>query len=77
VVAGTSFAAPHVSGAFASLKSTHPTWTTDQIQEELLLHAKDLGVAGADNADGYGRLDPTNAVAWLPLTSILLPIIIR
>ena len=61
---GTSFSAPHVAGGLALLLSAD-TWlknapiaerATDEAQV-LMNAADDLGVTGADNLYGYGRLN--------------------
>ena len=57
MVSGTSFAAPHVTGAIALLKSAFPMATVTQIETALLDSATDLGIRGADDQFGYGMLD--------------------
>ncbi|MCU7829502.1 MAG: S8 family serine peptidase [Candidatus Thiodiazotropha sp. (ex Myrtea sp. 'scaly one' KF741663)] len=57
VVSGTSFAAPHVTGAIALLKSAFPTATVSQIETALYDSAADLGDSGTDDHYGYGMLD--------------------
>lgn len=59
---GTSMSAPHVAGAGAILRSSHPTWTADNIRSALMLTAtddvkKEDGVTPADVFDmGAGRI---------------------
>ncbi|MCU7933399.1 MAG: S8 family serine peptidase [Candidatus Thiodiazotropha sp. (ex Dulcina madagascariensis)] len=57
VVSGTSFAAPHVTGAMALLKSAFPEATVSQIETAMYDSAIDLGETGADDRFGYGILD--------------------
>ncbi|MDQ3757362.1 MAG: S8 family serine peptidase, partial [Actinomycetota bacterium] len=61
--AGTSMAAPHVSGAAAVLRGLglSPQQTVDR----LLATARDLAPAGEDSRFGYGRLDVAKAVEGL------------
>ena len=54
---GTSFAAPHVSGAIAVLKSVFPMLTAPDIVELLLMTATDLGNPGIDPVYGHGLLN--------------------
>lgn len=53
-VSGTSFAAPFVTAAFASLQKANPQWTALQIRQELEENAKDLGNLGWDPLFGWG-----------------------
>lgn len=59
---GTSMSAPHTSGAGAVLKSSHPTWTPDNIRSALMLTAvtdvrKEDGTTAADFFDmGAGSI---------------------
>lgn len=67
---GTSYAAPHVSGAIALLLSGRPpslTGNADAIQNALTASARDLGGSGPDNVYGYGRLDVAQAAALISL----------
>lgn len=55
---GTSLAAPHVAGVLALLLSAYGVDLTAAEQEAALLNsAVDLGLSGADNDYGYGRVD--------------------
>jgi hypothetical protein len=60
-VTGTSFAAPHVSGAMALLLSAVPGATVSELQSAIADSAVDLGSAGPDNVSGAGRLDVIKA----------------
>jgi subtilisin family serine protease len=58
---GTSIAAAHVAGALALLLSVRPNATVLDQAAALLEGAVDLGVPGADNEYGAGRLDAVRA----------------
>ncbi len=62
-VSGTSFAAPHVSGALALLLEAFPNLTGKQAVELLLNSARDAGTAGTDPVYGRGILDIGRAFA--------------
>lgn len=62
---GTSFSAPHVSGAIALLKSALPGLTL-QLAEEALRNSV-VGPTGPDNTYGFGRVDVAKAYAYLAL----------
>ena len=62
---GTSLAAPHVTGVAALLLGAYPDLSADRLQAALESAADDLGVAGPDNAYGYGRVDAPAALRWL------------
>jgi len=54
--AGTSAAAPHVTGALASLLSQNPGWSNLQFRSGLIDTAKDVSTVGFDSRTGYGRI---------------------
>ncbi|MBA7676026.1 hypothetical protein ES703_84266 [subsurface metagenome] len=56
-VSGTSFAAPHVSGAMALLMEAFPTLSPAELEDALTLSAEDLGPAGADYDYGHGLIN--------------------
>lgn len=60
---GTSFAAPHVSGAAALLWSACPGLTRDQVRSYLESNIVDLGEVGRDDAYGHGLLQVDAALA--------------
>ncbi|MBM9593013.1 S8 family peptidase [Roseitranquillus sediminis] len=59
---GTSYAAPHVTGAALLLKSQFPELTAPEITTILFDTAEDLGAPGIDEVYGRGLLDLENAV---------------
>lgn len=78
-VSGTSFAAPHVSGAMALLLSANPDLAVAELENALISSATDLGNPGPDNDFGNGLLDVAasyNAVAPFPWL-LFMPAIIR
>ena len=62
---GTSFAAPHVTGAMALLLDAHPDATVAELEQALTETAVDGGISGADNDYGYGLIDVVAAESWL------------
>jgi len=67
-VSGTSFAAPHVSGAMALLLSVNPQLTVSELETLLTQSATDLGIPGWDNNYGKGLLNVAAANNLLPIT---------
>lgn len=77
-VSGTSFAAAHVAGALALLRSAHRTASVAQLEAAITQTALDLGTPAADNNFGYGLLDVAaasnalgNGIGLLPQSSYL------
>ncbi len=62
LASGTSFAAPHVSGCFALMKSINQSLSPSDVRSILTSTATDMGTPGKDNDYGYGLLNVTNAV---------------
>jgi subtilisin family serine protease len=62
-VSGTSFSAPHVSGAAALVRSKNPALTNEQVRGILRSTAVDLGDPGFDFVYGFGRVDVGAAIA--------------
>lgn len=60
--AGTSFAAPQVSGAAALVWEAFPWFNNDLVRQTILGTAKDIGPGGVDEIFGYGLLDVGKAV---------------
>ena len=60
---GTSFAAPHVSGALAVIKSAAPSMPMEAVRAVLLTTSRDLGARGIDDVFGWGIPDLGKAVS--------------
>ncbi len=71
--AGTSQAAPHVSGLAAYLWSLEPQISNVQIRRVITETAVDLGSKGRDAYFGYGRIDARAAVNRLSEVSVPTP----
>lgn len=81
---GTSMATPHVAGAAALVRAKNPTWTNQQVVNQLTSTALDLGPVGRDDFYGYGLLDAGEALGVLrppppppPSVSIVGPSSVR
>ena len=61
-LSGTSFAAPVVSAAAATLIAQHPSWTPDQVKGALMLTT--TPIAGAGKALGVGEISISAARAY-------------
>ncbi len=78
-VSGSSFSAPHVSGAMALLLSANPELSVAELESTLISSATDLGTPGPDNDFGNGLLDVAasyNTFASFPWI-LFMPAIIR
>jgi subtilisin family serine protease len=67
-LAGTSMAAPHVTGGLALLLSAG--LTPQQAIDRLLGTATDLGPAGRDSSYGFGRIDLAKALDQLSANAV-------
>lgn len=67
---GTSFSAPHVSGAAALLIQMFPNLTMREVAEILILTATDLGAPGRDAIFGNGLINLEAAIQPLGATAI-------
>jgi subtilisin family serine protease len=68
--AGTSMAAPHVTGALALLKSRFPNLSMQQVRDRVLLTADKSGVYADQSIYGQGLLDVGAAASPVGLTLV-------
>ena len=61
--AGTSMAAPFVSGLAALIWSYNPTLTNMDVRDTIISSADDIGSSGWDAYTGYGRINAEEALA--------------
>ncbi len=66
-LAGTSMAAPFVSGAVALLKSAYPDLTPQQIKNILTASASDIVKKGWDKFSGWGLLNIQQSFRMVPI----------
>jgi lantibiotic leader peptide-processing serine protease len=64
--AGTSFAAPHVTGVAASVVAVNGSGNPAQLRAQLIGSADDLGSPGTDPFYGKGRVNAARAVGAIP-----------
>lgn len=69
---GTSFAAPVVSGAIATIQEAFPYMSANQITELLFTTATDLGEEGIDSVYGWGLLNMEKATKPVGTPKIIL-----
>jgi hypothetical protein len=60
--AGTSAAAPFVSGLASLIWGQHPTWSNWRVREQIIATCKDIGTPGKDRYTGWGRIDAYKAL---------------
>jgi hypothetical protein len=72
LVSGTSFAAPHVSGAAAVVLNAAPFLSAAQVVQVLLDSATDLGAPGTDPVYGHGLVNLAAALGPLGTASVPL-----
>ena len=70
---GTSFSAPHVSGALALLKSRLPAMPMSVLVHILMNTATDLGASGVDDVYGHGLVNIPDAIAAQNDVEIIIP----
>ncbi len=70
-IAGTSMAAPHVSGVAALIRALNPEFDPDDVRQALRLSADDVQDPGIDMTSGAGRINAfiATAVGVLPQVS--------
>jgi len=61
-ISGTSFATPNVAGVVALIRARNPSWTPQQVVDQLYATVDDLGYAGWDNRYGRGRVNAYRAL---------------
>jgi hypothetical protein len=61
-MSGTSMACPHVAGVAALVWSQYPAMSNEQVRNQLLYTADDLGETGRDVFYGFGRVNARKAV---------------
>ncbi|HYM81836.1 MAG TPA: S8 family serine peptidase [Candidatus Limnocylindria bacterium] len=66
LISGTSFAAPHATGAAGLLAAARPELRDVDFQRLLRESADDLGEPGVDAMTGWGRLNIARALAAVP-----------
>ena len=66
IMSGTSMAAPHVAGLVGLVKTVNPSWTRQQVTDQITSTAVDLGAAGHDSTFGWGRIDAAAALGGAP-----------
>ncbi|WP_165223849.1 S8 family peptidase [Affinirhizobium pseudoryzae] len=62
-LAGTSMAAPHVTGALAIARQLYPNASYQQLAQLVFQTSTDIGAAGLDDVYGWGLLNVGNMVA--------------
>lgn len=66
ISAGTSAAAPFVSGIAALVMSHYPTWTNSQIRDQIESTCTDIDTPGWDQYTGWGLVNAYHALADPP-----------
>ena len=61
-VAGTSFAAPHITGVLALLRDAIPPASVDELESAIVGTAIDIAAPGPDQDSGYGLVNAADAL---------------
>ena len=61
-ISGTSMATPHVAGAAALLKQSHPSWTPEEIKSALMMSAENLGYFISEQGNGFIDVNKANKI---------------
>lgn len=70
VMSGTSMATPFVAGLVALMRQYNPDATVEEIKAALLAAAVDLGPSGEDNSYGYGLIDASRLLDYMPIPTV-------
>ena len=68
--AGTSMAAPFVSGVVGLILSRNPNMSQHAIKDAICESADDIGLPGIDIYTGHGRINAFGALTWQPPPSV-------
>lgn len=71
-IQGTSYAAPHISGAIALLLQAYPGLTPQQIVQLALISTEDQAAPGVDAVTGHGRFNMVKA--FQPVGTVAAPV---
>ncbi|MEA3296641.1 MAG: S8 family serine peptidase, partial [candidate division Zixibacteria bacterium] len=69
VMSGTSMAAPYIAGLVTLMRQYNPDATVKEIKNALIGAAVDLGSPGEDNSYGYGFVDASKLLDYMPVPS--------
>jgi thermitase len=69
IASGTSASSPHVSGIAAMIWALHPTWTNEQVFQQIVASCDDLGPSGWDIQTGFGRVNAQRALTLVQVTA--------
>jgi len=70
IMSGTSMATPFVAGLVALMRQYNPDATVEQIKSALIAATIDLGPSGEDNSYGYGLIDASRLLDYMPTLTV-------